>query len=245
MASDLQGSPTPASEAPKRESSGDSKPRTKKRVAKRAGNKRPPVNPWDQVLSGRLVVVAMLFAAMVFIPLSPLGMMLAKKAPTPTHSKDWKVGAEGTVHLTVITADYNKLACAHGESVGNYHCAFDGQKKPWPTAAEAPHDDNKKQIIQPYRTTDGSLILLAGLWAQPEVATRLHNEPPHAVTEKKLARFVVECRVKFLAEWEAPLVRWAPGQAWAPQGNGDEGQPKRAPIAEPLDCQILERKRSS
>ena len=33
MASDLQGSPTPASEAPKRESSGDSKPRTKKRVA--------------------------------------------------------------------------------------------------------------------------------------------------------------------------------------------------------------------
>ncbi len=247
MASDLQGSTTPASEAPKHEPSGDRKPRTKRRVAKRAGNKSPPVNRWDQVLSGRLVVVAVLFAAMVFIPLSPLGTLLAKKPPTPTHSKDWKVGSEATVHLTVITADYNKLACAHGEPVGDYHCAYDGQKKAWPTAEGAPPDDNnnKQQIIQPYRTTDGSLLLIAGLWAQPEIATRLHNEPPHAVTEKKLARFVVECRVKFLAEWEATLVRWAPGQSWSSQGNGDEGQPKRAPIAEPQDCHILERKRSS
>ena len=85
-------------------------------------------------------------------------------------------------------------------------------------------------------------LMLAGLWAQPVVATRLHREPPHATPEKKLARFVVECRVKFLAEWRAPLVRWAPGQTWSRQGNG-EG--RLAPVAEPLSCRILERKRTS
>src|SRR5690606_5131957 len=123
-----------------------------------------------------------------------------------TQPQQWKIGSEGTVHLTVVTADYNKLACAHPDAVGPYHCAYADEKKPWPAAKDAPVDDNKKNVIQPYRTPDGTLVMVAGLWAQPAVATRLHNEPPHAIAEKKLARFVVECRMKFLAEWENPLV---------------------------------------
>lgn len=252
MASDLQESATsqsgsaPSTSVGGKESGKGSQPQTKKRAAKRAPAKRAAnQNQPEPVLSGRLVLVATLFAAMVFIPLSPLSQWIAKKAPAPTQSKDWTVGSEGTVHLTVVTADYNKLACAHGETVGDYHCAYDGNKKAWPSKDGAPVDDNKKQVIQPYRTTDGSLLMVAGLWAQPVVATRLHDEPPHAVTENKLARFVVECRVKFLAEWKEPLVRWGPGQSWSPQGNGQEGKPKMAPVAQPQECQILERKRTS
>lgn len=199
----------------------------------------------EPVLSGRLVLVATLFVAMVFIPLSPLSMLISRKPPAATQAKDWKVGEEATVHLTVITADYNKLACAHPDPVGDYHCANLDEKKPWPREADAPLDDNKKQVIQPYRTTDGSLLMIAGLWAQPVVATRLHREPPHAVPEKKLARFVVECRVKILAEWQEPLVRWAPGQSWSRQGNAAEGKARTAPVAQPLTCRILERKRTS
>ena len=217
--------------------------RPKKGAPKKAKAKQgQSADAAELVLSGRLVLVAALFVAMVFIPLSPLSMLISRKPPTATQTKDWKVGQEATVHVTVITADHNKLACAHGDSVGDYHCAYTDEKKPWPAQPDASPDVNKKRIIQPYRTTDNSLLLLAGLWAQPAVATRLHREPPHATPEKKLARFVVECRVKFLAEWHAPLVRWAPGQSWSSQGNG-EG--KLAPVAEPSSCRILERKRTS
>lgn len=225
----------PSGAEPSRESA-----RPRKGAPKKA--KQGKVAEPEPVLSGRLVLVAALFVAMVFIPLSPLSALIARKPPTATQTKDWKVGQEATVHVTVITADYNKLACAHPDPVGDYHCAYADEKKPWPAQPDALPDDNKKHVIQPYRTTDNTLLMLAGLWAQPVVATRLHREPPHATPEKKLARFVVECRVKFLAEWRAPLVRWAPGQTWSRQGNG-EG--RLAPVAEPLSCRILERKRTS
>lgn len=236
-------SPTQESSARTRTAKGtESKKRTRK-AAPKATSKTPAAT--EPVLSGRLVAVVALFVAMVFIPLSPLSSVIAKKAPSPTQMNQWKVGSEATVHLTVITADYNKLACAHPEAVGAYHCAYADERKPWPPVDGAPLDDNKQSIIQPYRTTDGALLLIGGLWAQPEIATRLHNEPPTAVPENKLARFVVECRVRFLAEWQEPLVRWAPGQSFARQGNGPDDKPKTAPVAEPIECHILERKRTS
>lgn len=235
----MASNPQASSEHARRpESAGEGKRRNKKAA-------RTPAPPGEPVLSGRLVLVVALFVAMVFIPLSPLSGWISKKAPTPTQAQEWKVGAEGTVHLTVVTADYNKLACAHPEAVGGFHCAYADERKAWPAEPGAPLDDNKARVIQPYRTTDGTLLLLAGLWAQPEVATRLHNEPPGAVAENKLARFVVECRVRFLADWQEVPVRWAPGQAFARQGNGEESKTKSAPVAEPLECHILERKRTS
>jgi hypothetical protein len=241
MASNPQA---PAEEPGRPEGAGDGKKRTRKA----RGTFAPPRSPAptaEPVLSGRLVLVVALFVAMVFIPLSPLSTWISKKAPAPTQMQEWKVGSEGTVHVTVVTADYNKLACAHPEAVNGFHCAYSDERKAWAPEPGAPLDDNKARIIQPYRTTDGTLLLLAGLWAQPEVATRLHNEPPNAVAENKLARFVLECRVRFLADWQEVPVRWGPGQPFARQGNGEEGKTKTAPVAEPLECHILERKRTS
>ncbi len=200
------------------------------------GQPRPAARePDEPVLSGRLVWVVALFAAMVFIPLSPLSGWIEKKGPTATKPEHWTVNTEGTVHLTVVTADYNKLACAYADGSPSAHCAFKTDKEPWPADPEAPLDDNKKNVVQPYRTVDGQLIMLKGLWAEPAVATRLHDEPPQGVNENKLARFTVQCRVKFISEWKQPLVRWVPGQAFSRQGD--------AMLAEPISCELLETKR--
>ncbi len=185
----------------------------------------------EPVLSGRLVWVVALFAAMVFIPLSPLSSLIEKKGPTATKHEHWKVGSEGTLHITVITADYNKLACAHPETAGPNHCAFESEKQAWPRDPTASLDDNKRNIVQPYRTVDGQLVFIAGLWAQPAVAMRLHNEPPYGTPENKLARFTAQCRVRFLAEWKQPSLRWGPSQPWSRQGD--------AMVAEPVSCEIL------
>jgi hypothetical protein len=93
-------------------------------------------------------------------------------------------------------------------------------------------DDNKSRILQPYRTTDGNLILAAGLWARPDVATRLHQEPSRGVKNEKLARFVVACEVEFLAEWKDPLVRWKTSSQWGANGV--------AMVTRLRSCEILE-----
>ncbi len=204
----------------------------KKGSAHTRDDKPPP--PSEPVLSGRLIWVLAMFVAMLAIPFSPLREVITKTPARTTKQADWKAGTKGTIHLTVVTADYDNLSCASAEQVEGKHCAFESETKSWPKAPEAPVDDNKKDIIQPYRTTEGQLVMVAGLWAQPEVAWRLHEEPPRGVAENKLARFVVECDVRFVQEWQQPKLRWAPSQKWSQQGN--------AMIAIPESCRVLQRK---
>jgi hypothetical protein len=231
-----------ASEQSERGPAKAKKTSSSKHGAKRPGSRAAERQPErvtreteEPVLSGRLVWIVAMFAAMVFIPLSPLSGLIEKKGPTATKPEHWSLNREGTVHLTVVTADYNKLGCAHPDAAGPNHCAFQNEKQPWPRDPNAPLDDNKRNIVQPYRTVDGQLLMLAGLWAQPAVAMRLHNEPPQGIAENKLARFTAQCRVKFIAEWKQPLIRWAPGQQWSRQGD--------ALVAEPISCEVLTTKR--
>jgi hypothetical protein len=190
------------------------------------------VEEFESVLSGRLVVATAFCLAMVVIPLSPLGRLISQKAPESAARADWKVGTKGTVHVTLITADYDKLDCADKRQVGGLHCAYEEEKKPFPKAPDAPYDDNKKTTLQPYRTTDGQLLFLAGLWAQPEIAMRLHREPARSVPEKRLARFVTECQVEFLEEWKDAMYRWSPRDAF---GKGEV-----AMVARPIECHVFE-----
>lgn len=178
-----------------------------------------------------MVIVIGCVLGMVAIPMSPLSFLISKKSPKSAERQEWAVGKELTIHLTVVTADYDKLACANPGEFSGAHCLFKSEKEPFPPRAEASLDDNKKHILQPYRTTDSQLVLMAGLWAQPEVATRLHDEPARGVAEKKLARFVVSCDVKFEAQVNDALVRWAPREAWSNQGV--------AFVASPKSCTIL------
>ena len=94
--------------------------------------------------------------------------------------------------------------------------------------------NNHLHQLQPYRSTDGQLLLIPGLWAQPPVATRLHEEPYKDVAIRRLARFVISCELAFLARWTDVKVRWKESEKWSDQGE--------AMIAQPSQCSILRSK---
>jgi hypothetical protein len=194
---------------------------------------RKPAQEPIPVISGRFLVAAGIVGAMILIPFSPLGRMLEAKGPMPTDVARWAEGAESEVKITLVTADYNLLTCAADKSIDGAHCAYKSEAELWPRDPTQPLDDNKKSIIQPYRTwPDNKLVLVAGLWAEPTVAMRLHREPPQAVPAKKLARFVVECQMKFLGKLETPKLRWGAGQGWMSEGP--------AWVARPVSCKLRE-----
>jgi hypothetical protein len=219
-----------------------SSPVPKKRKAPPSKAKAP--EPEEEVFSGRLLVAAILAASMVVLPVSPLSALITRKSPTSAQRSAWKVGSSEELHLTVVTADYKKLGCADDRTAPNgAHCEFKSGGELFPRPEGAAADDNKLSILQPYRTTDGLLLYVAGLWAQPEVATRLHDEPAQGVAETKLARFVVSCRVSFLGEWSDPKLRWAPADKFLSPTNSDGATESTVMLGEVAGCRILEDER--
>jgi hypothetical protein len=143
----------------------------------------------------------------------------------------WVVGQEADVELTLITDDLRRLSCASDTLVEGAHCAFDGNKRRWQRAPDAPLDDNNVDIIQPYRTADtNQLVFVYGLWAQPELAMRVHREPPDSVASDKLLRFVAYCHVRFVGELTQAWTRWEQAAQW--QGDAT------ALVAKPLTCTL-------
>lgn len=190
-----------------------------------SGSGRPPrppkkrrIEPEDdeiQVFGGRYLIAAALVAIASIVPLSQLGQYLEPKGPEPTRVENWKVGVVDNVRITLVTADYQRLTCASEQSFDGVHCAFKTPTEPWPREPNALPDDNKLNIIQPYRTWfDNKLVFVSGLWAQPEVAFRTHREPALGQQPDKLARFAVECRLRFVGRLDTVKVRWDPSQSW-------------------------------
>ncbi len=222
------------SEPPTKNAAQPGRPAAKKATSTRKKAPRP-VEP-EPVVSGRMVLALTFAVAMSIIPISPLGRMITKTSPKTTERANWVVGQTANVHITTVTADYLQLACADKRSSGKAHCEWENDRERWPQDEQAPVDNNKADVLQPYRTTDKQLLLLPGLWRQPEIAMRLHSEPSRGVGSAKLARFVVDCEVKFLEEWEKPLIRWTPSDKWSDQG--------KAMIGEIVKCHLLEEEKS-
>jgi hypothetical protein len=138
------------------------------------------------------------------------------------------------VHVTLITADYTKLSCYSEKTFKGYHCQFQTETQAFKREPDAPLDDNNRRLIQPYRTHGtNKLIFIAGLWAMPALATRLHFEPPRGVAESKLARFVAECNVEFVGKITKPGVRWSPSGKWIHEGDPLVAIPKTCRILDP------------
>jgi len=184
------------------------------------------------VLSGRLMIATMVLAGMAMVPFMGIGKALERNKDLPTDTGEWKIGGTAKVHVTLITADYNKLNCQADKVVEGKHCQYQTETQAFRPEPNAPIDDNKRDLIQPYRTHGtNKLIFIAGLWATPAVSTRLHFETPRGVAENKLARFVAECDVRFVAQLKNPGVRWSPSGKWI-----HEGDPL---VAIPNSCRIL------
>lgn len=193
--------------------------------------RKPQVEEEEEpVFSGRMVIAVALGLAMLVIPTSQLGKFITKKAPRTESRGNWQIGDRAELHITVVTSDYDQLACADRRTVGDAHCEWKNERERWPRAEDEPIDDNRLNILQPYKTTDDALVLLSGLWAMPEVAMRLHTEPSRGVSKSQLARFVVTCDVEFVEEWDATMIRWGPGQRW--------DSPKKVMIGNPKECHI-------
>jgi hypothetical protein len=145
---------------------------------------------------------------------------LAPPEDLRTNFAAWKTGNQAEVRVTLVTADATRLSCAQAKEVDGAHCGYTSEHAIWPRGPETPPDDNGATLIQPYRTSpDNALILLEGLWAQPEVAMRLHREPPGGVQSKRLQRFDVTCQVKFLEQFDKVDLRWDVTGAWQPERN--------------------------
>jgi hypothetical protein len=194
-----------------------------------------PVVEETPVIGGRFLTAATIIGVATLLPLSCLGQQLEPKDPPPSPVAEWKVGARSTLRITLVTADYGGLACAYDKAFEGVHCANKTETEAWPRDPSAPLDDNKAKIIQPYRTwNDNKLVLVAGLWATPALATRLHIEPPGNLLPEKLARFVTECRVHFVGEMESPKLKWGSGSSWAADSNT-----KTVQVAVPDSCKLI------
>lgn len=185
------------------------------------------------VIAGRFLIAAVIIGALTVIPMSALGQYFEPAEPPPTNVASWVTGTKGTIRLTVVTADAASLTCASTQEFEGRHCAYKSESEAWPREPGAPLDDNKAKTIQPYRTwLDNKLILVSGVWAHPELAMRVHNEPQGNLPADKLARFVTECKVHFAGKMDKPALRWQPGQSWNTE------QPTMVAITD--DCKIID-----
>ncbi len=198
---------------------------------------RPPaptgveLNP---ILGGRLwIAVSILLGfGLIANPKFNDYVMTHLAPPDDLHTDfgQWKAGGVAKVRVTVITADSTRLACGQATVIDGAHCAFGGDRVEWPRTGEV-MDDNRPDIIQPYRTSpENALILLVGLWAQPDVAMRLHREPPIGTPVKRLQRFDVTCNVKFLTRFDNVSLRWDVGSPWQTE--------HKTWVARPLSCTV-------
>jgi hypothetical protein len=196
------------------------------------GPERAPSAPSRNIEWRPLAGIAML-AGIATIANSWLNQRIDRSLDPPRLKPQvqWVVGQEADVEITLITDDMRRLSCASDTVVEGTHCAFDANKRRWPRQPDAPLDDNLVDVIQPYRTADtNQLIFVSGLWAQPELAMRVHREPPESVASDKLLRFVAYCHVRFMGELKSAWTRWEQGAQW--QGDAS------ALVAKPLSCTL-------
>jgi hypothetical protein len=191
-----------------------------------------PKSFWESVEWRPVIGIAMLVSIAVFAN-QWLNQRIERWRSPPRIKPvvQWVIGQEADLEITLITDDSRRLACASDTLVEGAHCAFDQNRRRWQRAPDAPVDDNNVDIIQPYRTADtNQLVFVYGLWAQPELAMRVHLEPPDSVASDKLLRFVAYCRVRFVGSLTQASTRWDQGAQW--QGDGT------ALVAKPLSCTL-------
>lgn len=197
---------------------------------------RPPAAapaPTPELFGGRLLIGVAMLVTMGVISWQGLNAAIDRtlhpKVVKPAVA--WTVGTEADVEITLITPDAKRLQCAHDTVLEGVHCGYTANKRPFRRAPDAPFDDNDQSVIQPYRTADtNALILVSGLWAQPELALRLHREPPVVGDVGKNLRFVAYCRVRFLGELEKVALRWDTNAKW--------GEEPKAMVAKALRCTL-------
>jgi len=132
-------------------------------------------------------------------------------------------GSVVEVPLTLITADKHDLSCAFEAEVAGQRCEYLRPFAPTPI-------DPTKSPLQPFLSLDRQMFLIAGLFAEPNVARRYAEELPEGVPRERLRRFTARCRLKLLAGVAGAFVRFGPGAAW--------GAAPPLHVAQVLSCRV-------
>lgn len=156
---------------------------------------------------------------------------------TPVESLEQ--GKDYDLSITLITADARDLACASDTKVGDLHCGFTLNGRPWkdPEGTQGKPSD----VLVPYMTHDNVLFLIAGLWQEPALEKRLKEEPYEERVDggelkrwerDQLRRFTATCKVNLVEKMETFKTRWELGK---PFGDG-----RNTWVGKPRDCKIAD-----
>ncbi|MEN9578888.1 MAG: hypothetical protein RJA70_1897 [Pseudomonadota bacterium] len=196
---------------------------------------QPTTSRWARFFDRKLLVATALLGVIAVVSFDRLNAAadthFAPKQQIGPDVNTWALDSVHTIDVTLVTADSALLACADDRRFGEAHCEFTKAKVPAASLPGAPLDDNRRSIIQPYRTAIGNhLVFIAGLWNTPALALRSHQEPSEGRASKELRRFVASCRLKFVGPMHDVELRWNPTAAWYSE--------KFAPVAVAEWCEI-------
>jgi hypothetical protein len=133
-------------------------------------------------------------------------------------------GATIQATISLVTTDRDDLACASGETFGQYRCAFRARGKPWPSAPA--HAD----LLAAYYSINQQLLVIPGLFEQPAVAARYAAEEPRGLPRDMRPRFVATCRLELIGQLHHFQTRWL--------RTGDFNSQDEAWVAVPSDCRV-------
>ncbi|HTJ85019.1 MAG TPA: hypothetical protein VL400_25045 [Polyangiaceae bacterium] len=113
----------------------------------------------------------------------------------------WAVGQKVAIDLTLDPKDDVKLGCASNVEVKGRRCEFEDKTKKFAGKLE------DATQLRPYTTTDGTQLLAAGVWSQPELAP----------AKRPADRFTVRCQYTVEGMIKNPAIQWDRGPNWLDQ----------------------------
>jgi len=104
----------------------------------------------------------------------------------------WQVGTTRVVELTLARGDKTDLACASDQLIAGLRCGHGRDGRPAGTLSA---DD--PQMLQPYNTVEGQLLLGAGLWTAPDMKQPLPTQRFSVVCNYTVKGFMKSARIRF------------------------------------------------
>jgi len=164
-------------------------------------------------LSRRRVFIGLGVAAVVII-----GAALAMQR-TPLEPN--KPGSSVAADITLITSDRNDVDCSAATGIGSFNCGFSDENMP--------RNNDEKNKLKPFYTTDRKLYLIPGLFLQPALQERFKAEPPDKPRDL-LKRFTAKCNLKIEGKVGGTRVRWLASGTWS--------NPEEVEVATVVDCKV-------
>jgi hypothetical protein len=118
-------------------------------------------------------------------------------------TQGWRVGTTRVVELTVVREDKTNLACASDHAIAGLRCGHGRDQRPVGSLSA-----DKPEMLQPYSTVGGELLLGAGLWTSPDMKQTLPS-----------GRFSVVCNYTIKGVMKSARIRFDPASSFNGMGK--------------------------